>query len=138
MQASVNSVLGLDETIKSDLDLVEVGAKGVKKQQIRRLGEALCLPNTVLASLLAINVRTIQRQPEGKPFDRQVSDRAIKLAKVAVRGIEVFGDAAEFCAWLRAPSMVLGERTPLSLLESIVGIDLVDDVLGRIEHGVYS
>lgn len=138
MQVSVKSVLGLDETIRNDLDLVEAGAKGVKKAQIRRLGEAMCLSNTVLASLLAINVRTIQRQPEGKPFDRQVSDRAIKLAQLTARGTEIFGDAGDFCAWLHTPSIALGDKTPLSLLESIVGIDLVGDVLGRIEHGVYS
>jgi len=138
MQASVESVLGLNETIRNDLDLIKLGAKGVKKGQIKRLGEAMCLPNTVLASLLAINVRTIQRQPEGKPFDRQISDRAIKLAQLTARGIDVFGNGAEFCAWLQTPSMALGNKTPLSLLVSVVGVDLVGDVIGRIEYGVYS
>jgi putative toxin-antitoxin system antitoxin component (TIGR02293 family) len=138
MQVSVESVLGLDETIRNDLDLIEIGAKGVKKQQIRHLGEAMCLPNTALAPLLAINVRTIQRQPEGKPFDRRVSDRAIKLARLTARGIEIFGNGVEFCAWLQTPSMALGDKTPLSLLVSIVGVDLVDDLIGRIEYGVYS
>ncbi len=32
----------------------------------------------------------------------------------------------------------LGNKTPVSLLVSTAGVDMVDDVIGRIEHGVYS
>ncbi len=138
MRVSVESVLGLDVVIANDLDLIELGAKGVKKQQLRHLGEAMCLSNAVLASLLAVNVRTIQRQPENKPFAREVSDRAIKLAQLTVRGIDVFGTGTEFCAWLQTPSMTLGNKTPLTLLVSVVGMDLVGDIMGRIAYGVYS
>jgi putative toxin-antitoxin system antitoxin component (TIGR02293 family) len=138
MQVSIESILGLKEKIGTPLDLVRLGDEGVLKSQIKHLGEAMCVPNTVLANLLSINVRTIQRQPEGKHFDRNVSDRAIKLAQLTARGIKVFGSSEDFCAWLQTPCLALGDKTPVSLLVSTVGTDMVDDVIGRIEYGVYS
>ncbi len=138
MQVSIESILGLKEKISGPLDLVKLGSEGVVKSQIKHLGEAMCVPNTVLANLLSINIRTMQRQPEGKHFDRNVSDRAIKLAQLTARGIEVFGGSEEFCDWLQTPCVALGDRTPVSLLVSTVGVDMVDDVIGRIEYGIYS
>ncbi|WP_229374396.1 MbcA/ParS/Xre antitoxin family protein [Fibrella rubiginis] len=39
---------------------------------------------------------------------------------------------------LRRPLRLLGERSPLDLLDSLTGIQLVDDILGRIEYGGFS
>jgi uncharacterized protein (DUF2384 family) len=38
---------------------------------------------------------------------------------------------------MNAPCTALGERTPISLINTQIGIDMVIDELGRIEHGVY-
>lgn len=40
--------------------------------------------------------------------------------------------------WLDATNMALGNITPRSLLGTLEGIKQVDDVLFRIEHGVFS
>lgn len=40
--------------------------------------------------------------------------------------------------WLRKPNRALGGRTPLSLLDTAPGAELVSDVLVRIEHGSFS
>lgn len=135
---AIEKVLGLREHIRTPLDLVDLGAKGVSKKQIIALSAAMCLSSAAIASLLAVNVRTIQRQPEEKPFDRNVSDRAIKLAQLTVRGINVFGSKEEFCKWLQAPCIALGDKTPMSILVSTVGVEMVDDIIGRIEYGIFS
>jgi putative toxin-antitoxin system antitoxin component (TIGR02293 family) len=134
----IQKILDLDSPVDSPLDLVELGSKGVLKRQIKRLADAMCITNTALAGLLAITPRTIQRYPESKPFDRTVSERAIKLAMLTSKGIRLFGDSKEFCAWLQSPCVALGNRTPLNLLASAIGLGLVEDVLGRIEYGVFS
>jgi putative toxin-antitoxin system antitoxin component (TIGR02293 family) len=134
----IQEVLALDEPLSSPLDLIELGARGIYKRQIKHLAGVLCVTSASLAAMLAITPRTIQRHPEEKRFDRVVSERAIKLAMLAVRGIRVFGNKDEFCSWLQSPAIALGNRTPLSLLSSAIGLGMVEDVLGRIEHGVYS
>lgn len=41
-------------------------------------------------------------------------------------------------AWLSAPNDALSGESPLSLLDTDAGVRLVEEVLTRIEFGVYS
>jgi putative toxin-antitoxin system antitoxin component (TIGR02293 family) len=40
--------------------------------------------------------------------------------------------------WLNSPNMALSWRAPLKLAETEQGARLVEDLIGRLEHGVYS
>jgi putative toxin-antitoxin system antitoxin component (TIGR02293 family) len=51
---------------------------------------------------------------------------------------EVFEDPKTATAWLRLESVALGGKTPLELMESDHGRNLVIDELGRIERGIVS
>lgn len=51
---------------------------------------------------------------------------------------KVFGDAAAAADWLNSKNTALGGVTPRSLLNTGGGTQSVLDVLGRIEHGVFS
>ncbi|OPY67321.1 MAG: hypothetical protein A4E57_02383 [Syntrophorhabdaceae bacterium PtaU1.Bin034] len=136
MRTTIENILGLRSKIRTPLDLVDLGNKGISKKQIKSLAEAMCLSSNAIAPLLAINVRTIQRQPENKHFDRNVSERAIRLAQLTARGVDAFGTKESFCQWLQTPSLALGNRAPISLLASFAGIEMVDDEIGRMEYGV--
>ncbi|MCC6588452.1 MAG: DUF2384 domain-containing protein [Bryobacterales bacterium] len=59
------------------------------------------------------------------------------IVAVTSRAIEVFGDREKAIRWLRMPLPSLSHRTPISLLNSADGIEQVEDVLGRIEQGVW-
>jgi putative toxin-antitoxin system antitoxin component (TIGR02293 family) len=52
-------------------------------------------------------------------------------------GRDVFGDKGNFNEWLRTPSEALGNVTPLSLMDTLYGIDEVKKEIGRIAYGVY-
>lgn len=56
---------------------------------------------------------------------------------VAARAIEVFGNREKARRWLDAPLRVLGDKTPISALDSRDGVGRVLDLLGQIEHGVW-
>jgi putative toxin-antitoxin system antitoxin component (TIGR02293 family) len=62
----------------------------------------------------------------------------LQIAEVAVRGAEVFEDKNKFLIWMNSPNKALADKTPMSLLSSRFGTDMVLDELGRIEHGVLS
>ena len=53
---------------------------------------------------------------------------------VTAHAERVFGKRA--ATWLRRPSRALGGAAPLALLDSEAGAKAVDDLLGRIEHGI--
>ena len=59
------------------------------------------------------------------------------LVAVTARAIEVLGTREKALRWLQAPVRSLQDQTPLSLLNTAEGLALVEDALGRIEHGVW-
>lgn len=62
---------------------------------------------------------------------------ADSIVEVTARAIEVFGTREKALRWLKSPVRSLGDQTPLSLLNSPEGVAQVQDVLGRVEHGVW-
>jgi putative toxin-antitoxin system antitoxin component (TIGR02293 family) len=50
----------------------------------------------------------------------------------------VFGSKTKARAWLQAPSRALRGEVPLSLLDTDIGTQSVEDELVRIEHGVHA
>jgi putative toxin-antitoxin system antitoxin component (TIGR02293 family) len=50
----------------------------------------------------------------------------------------VFGERAKASRWLHNPNRALGGVSPLSLLDTDLGTREVEQILGRIEYGVYS
>jgi putative toxin-antitoxin system antitoxin component (TIGR02293 family) len=66
------------------------------------------------------------------------TDRLSRLAGVAARAAEVLGSTEKAAHWLQRPNRALGGRVPLELLDTDAGTQQVAEVLGRIEHGVYS
>ena len=57
---------------------------------------------------------------------------------IAARAVEVLGSEGKASRWLRRPNRALGGKPPVALLDTDLGTQQVEAVLGRIEHGVYS
>lgn len=62
---------------------------------------------------------------------------AIEAQRIRRKLSRLFGeDQAK--VWLNTPNVALGGEVPAHLLNTPEGLRLVRDVVGRIEHGVYS
>jgi hypothetical protein len=62
-------------------------------------------------------------------------------ASEGVSGLSVLSLARSFSTavdWLKSPNATFSGQTPLSLLDTEIGAELVMDTLGRIEHGVFA
>lgn len=64
--------------------------------------------------------------------------RMCRTAKVWLRALAVLEDEEAARAWINRSNRSLRGATPLSLLDTKVGYELVLDTLGRIEHGIVS
>jgi putative toxin-antitoxin system antitoxin component (TIGR02293 family) len=51
---------------------------------------------------------------------------------------EVLGSLAKARAWLHAENRALGGRSPIGLLDTEIGEQRVEDLLNRINYGIYS
>lgn len=128
----------LRKNIQSRMDLVELSNEGVTKDALLHLAKYLSFSINQMAQFLPVTERTIQRYTPKKHFNRVVTEQILQIAEVAAKGSEVFESRDNFLAWMDHPCKALDNKTPMSLLNSKFGTDIVLDELGRIEHGVFS
>jgi putative toxin-antitoxin system antitoxin component (TIGR02293 family) len=66
------------------------------------------------------------------------SDRVVRFARLMGKAAEVMESEENARRWLTSPQFGLGGAVPLDYAETEVGAREVEDLLGRIEYGVYS
>jgi putative toxin-antitoxin system antitoxin component (TIGR02293 family) len=62
-------------------------------------------------------------------------DRAYRLARVADLATEFIGDADHARGWLKTRQRYLGDQTPIAMLDTEIGTDLVVESLYAIAYG---
>ncbi len=113
-------------------------------RQIHQLATTLELTMSELAAILATTGRTFARHlgPSGEdkmtPLTKTQTERLLLLKQVALHGLAVFEDQGKFNRWLRRPLRLLQDQAPLQLLDTVTGFRLLDQLLGRMEYGIYS
>lgn len=89
------------------------------------------------SAYLHLSERTMQRyRNEKRTFDPLQSEKILEIALFYNKGVEVFGSAEKFNAWLETDNLALGGDKPKSLLDNTFGISILRDELIAIEHGV--
>lgn len=93
-----------------------------------------------LEKALGISMRTVQRRKKtpNRRLSPEQSGRAWKFAEILGKATRLFGSQEEAEAWLERPAMALNQRKPIDLLSTPAGIESLEQLLGRIEYGVYT
>jgi putative toxin-antitoxin system antitoxin component (TIGR02293 family) len=109
---------------------------GVTGGVLRSVRERLGLTIADVARILGAGERTVIRKEQQRtPLSATESDRAYRLARVADLAIEMIGDETRAASWLRTPSAYLGGETPVAMLDTEVGTELVFESLYAIAYG---
>jgi len=136
----VVSVLGgpkaLGRSVRSPEDLTSRVREGLPFSSLIAVTEQYGIPRAVLCAILHLSRRNLLRRKEQKRLSADESDRLYRLARVLAHANRVFRDLEESAAWIQASNPSLGKQQPLALLDTDIGTQQVDDVLGRIEHGI--
>jgi putative toxin-antitoxin system antitoxin component (TIGR02293 family) len=137
----VTSFLGgrsvLKRAVSSRLDLIPLLRTGLPYGALEAVGQRLHLSAESTAAALKLPARTLARRKATGVLDGRESERVMRLAEIAAWAAEIFGEEGAR-RWLEEPNRALGGSSPIALLDTDVGAELVRDVLGRIEHGVFS
>jgi putative toxin-antitoxin system antitoxin component (TIGR02293 family) len=137
--ATVASVLGRPGTVGSNNSPVRLLAEvraGLPYDVLAHLVETGVLTSEELEKL--IPKRTLQDRKRRGTLSREQSDLAVRIARIDAIALRVFGSVEKARQWLRWPVAALDCETPLSLLDTEEGGRVVEAILGRIEHGVFS
>lgn len=125
--------------IESPFDFITIASKGVNANIIVNFRNHFNIPRGYAAELLNVSEPTIYRWiRENKKLERNYSVQLFELADLFLYGSEVLEDKTNFFKWLNLPNTALGGLEPKELLEVPGGVSKVKELLGRIEHGVYS
>lgn len=111
---------------------------GLPLRELTELREVLDLSMERIAAKVGMSRATLHRRQKSGVLSSDESDKALRLARIAGHAIAVFGADAEARAWLHAPQVGLGGEIPLDYAETEVGAREVENLLGRIDHGVYA
>lgn len=100
--------------------------------------EIAMIPEKDLAEISGLSQRTISRMADDQLLPPQSAEVIISIMRTFQRAVEVFESEEMAHKWLKTALPVLGNQTPLQAVSNRFGAELVLDLLGRIEHGVYS
>jgi putative toxin-antitoxin system antitoxin component (TIGR02293 family) len=119
------------------LHVVEQIRRGLTYAAFERFQRNTELPARVLANLVQIPERTLARRRAAGRFDASESDRLVRIARVFARAIDLFeGDVDAARDWLLAPARALGGHAPLAFASTDTGAIEVENLIGRLEHGI--
>jgi putative toxin-antitoxin system antitoxin component (TIGR02293 family) len=139
MQATIDHLTdarALGRRVTSGLDLVALIEEGLPLGAVDVLAEVGDLSAAELSEI--VPRRSLQHARRKERLSSEQSDRVVRALGILARAHEVFGEDERANAWVKAPSRELGGQTPLSLLRTSSGTELVETLLDRIAYGVYS
>jgi putative toxin-antitoxin system antitoxin component (TIGR02293 family) len=119
-------------------NLIRVVLAGLPVQELKDLQASLALPMERLGPMLGISKATLQRRQSEQRLGSAESDRVVRFAKLMGKAVKVMESEEIARKWLNSPQRGLGGVVPLEFAETEVGAREVEDLLGRIEYGVYS
>jgi putative toxin-antitoxin system antitoxin component (TIGR02293 family) len=128
----------LHREVKSDLDIAALVEKGLPLRVVDVVLESGLLDVNELYVLVVPRRTLAHRKEKQHTLSPEQSDRLARVVRAITRAEEALGDPEKATRWMRKENRALGGRRPLDLLASEAGTRMVDRVLGRIEHGVYS
>ncbi|MEO5917482.1 MAG: antitoxin Xre/MbcA/ParS toxin-binding domain-containing protein [Luteolibacter sp.] len=111
---------------------------GLKMEELEVLRSSLDLPMDRLAPMLGISKATLHRRKAAGRLDPSESDRVVRFARLTGKAIDILESLQSARSWLTSPQFGLGGAIPLEYAETEVGAREVEDLLGRIEYGVFS
>jgi len=88
---------------------------------------------------LVVPKRTLaRRKAANEPLTIEETDKALRLERIAMQAERVFGEVERAQRWLRKAKRELHGETPLACLASETGARVVEEMLFRIEHGIFA
>ncbi|MCK4923033.1 MAG: DUF2384 domain-containing protein [Bacteroidales bacterium] len=138
----LKEVLGekyVNAEVESPFDFIYLANKGISANVVKNFSIYFNLSWNLTAHMLNVSEPTLYRWTKAnKNLERNFSVKLLEIADLFLYGSEVFENKQIFFKWLNLPNTALGGLEPMELVEIPGGVAKVRDILGRIEHGVYS
>ncbi|HEY7607605.1 MAG TPA: antitoxin Xre/MbcA/ParS toxin-binding domain-containing protein [Alphaproteobacteria bacterium] len=130
-------VLGVGGTrrLSSPAQYLALLHQGLPVKSLERIANAIA-PSDARFKYRIVSKATVARLKLKRKLSANQSVLVARLAGIWARALKVWGSPEEARDFLYRPHPLLDGRPPIDLVfENEVGAQLVDDILGRLEHG---
>lgn len=101
--------------------------------------QASGLPLETIATLIRLPARTLSRRRAAGRLKPEESDRLLRISRIVDQATALFeGDKHAAMQWLQTPQPGLADQQPLAFARTEIGARAVEDLIGRLEHGVFT
>ncbi len=119
--------------------VVRLVRSGMPIRSVDRLAKQLRIPVAEFQAILGIPPATAARKRAAKgTLKPELSDRIVRIANIVAIARSVLEGEERAAQWLKEPNRALRGAAPLRMLDTEIGAREVEQVLSRLEHGVYS
>lgn len=119
-------------------DLVSSIRDGLPISAFSTLKTELDVADKVLAQIVNMSPRTLTRRRQQGRLLPDESDRLWRIGYLFERASELLGGPDRAREWFKRPKKALNGKTPLEYTDTEPGTIEVEDLLGRLEYGVFS
>lgn len=137
LRAGVRGKLLAFSPASSSVVIAEV-KKGFQYNELESLREKLDVPLNTLAAGIRVNERTLARRKTEGRLTPEESERVYRMERLFSLAVDLLRDESRARAWFTSPKKALAGRTPLEYAETEVGAREVEDLIGRVRHGVFA
>jgi putative toxin-antitoxin system antitoxin component (TIGR02293 family) len=124
---------------KGSMQLVQAISNGFSFVTLERVRKETGLPMEQLAASIGMSPRTLTRRKKEKKLSASESDRLVTVSRLLTQAVELFeGDKEKALRWFMQSNRALGKLTPLEMAATETGAREVENLIGRLEHGVFS
>ncbi len=117
---------------------ISLARNGVKYGFLLDIAEKLSISLQELSDVLHVSLRTLQRYVPSKRLDTEASSKALQLAVILKKGIEVFGSEKATNTWMNSSIPAFGGKRPKDFLDTPFGFQMLEEELTRIQYGVFA
>ncbi len=112
--------------------------EGLPVSVFTRLSENMGVNESSLAEVTGIARRTLNRRKREGRLKADESERVYRVGNLFDMAVRVMGDENSARQWFVTPKHALDGKTPLSCADTEPGAREIEDMLGRLEHGIFA
>ena len=134
---AVEKLLGIK--CGDNLKLAEKVKAGFSFDTFERLGNHTGVPLDKLRVAVRITPRTLTRRRKEKRLSPEESDRLVSVSRLLANALELFeGNREATLRWFTFPNRALGGLSPIEVAATETGSREVENLIGRLDHGVFT
>jgi putative toxin-antitoxin system antitoxin component (TIGR02293 family) len=135
--SSLGASLGLP-ALEADA-LIRKLQMGLSFRALKSFSSASNIPISEIGDSMQVPERTLARRRVAGRLSSEESEKLLRLSCIFEQAVRLFeGDVKAAVAWLRSPKRALAYTAPLTYARTEIGARQVEDLIGRLEQGVFA